>query len=208
MYDSLIKCCEEADLFADASQVYSDMRFIGLEPSQELCRRMALMYCKMGFPETAHNLVDQAEAKGIKVNDMSMYVGLIEAYGKLKLLEKAESVVGSLRCRCSSVDRNAWNALIHAYAANGFYEKARAAFTTMMRDGPSPTVDSINGLMQALIVDGRLNELYLLIQELQDMGFKISKSSIVLMLDAFAQAGNIFEVKNEGCRVFSYYAPL
>lgn len=84
----------------------------------------------------------------------------------------------------------------------------RTAFTTMMRGRPSPTVDSINGLMQALIVDGRLNELYLLIQELQDMGFKISKSSIVLMLDAFAQAGNIFEVKNEGCRVFSYYAPL
>ncbi|CAL5364700.1 unnamed protein product [Camellia sinensis] len=195
MYESLIKCCEETELFAEASQVFSDMTFNGVEPSQNVCESMVLMYCKMGFPETAHHLVDQTEAEGSLFDDISIYVSLIEAYGKLKLLQKAESLVGILRQRFSTVDRKAWNALIQAYAASGCYEKARAAFNTMMRDGPSPTLDTINGLMQALIVDERLNELYVVIQELQDMGFKISKSSILLMLDAFARAGNIFEVK-------------
>ncbi|KAK9120335.1 hypothetical protein Syun_017952 [Stephania yunnanensis] len=195
MYESLIQCCEETRFFAEASQIYSDMKFCGLEPSRSIYQILILMYCKMGFPETAHHLVNLAESLGFMFNGFSPYIDLIEAYGKLNLWEKAESVVGRLRLSHSIVDRKVWNALIHSYAASGCYERARAVFNTMIRDGPSPTVDSINGLLQALIVDGRLDELYVVIQELQDMGFKISKSTILLMLDAFARAGNIFEVK-------------
>ncbi|KAG8381646.1 hypothetical protein BUALT_Bualt06G0143200 [Buddleja alternifolia] len=195
MYESLIKCCEENERFPEACQIFSDMKFHGIETSANIYQTMAFMYCKMDFPETAHHLVDQAEVKGLPFHDTLICTGLIEAYGKVKQLEKAESIVGSLRQRCKILDRKVWNALIQAYAANGCYEKARAAFTTMMRDGPSPTVDNMNSLLQALIVDGRLNELYVVIQDLQDMGFKISKSTIILMLEAFAQSGNIFEVK-------------
>lgn len=210
MYKLLIKCCEESELFSEASQLFSDMSFIGVDPSDDLYRTMVHIYCKMGFPETASCLVHQAEAKGIKIDNISIYVGFIEAYGKLKLLEKAESVVGSLRQKASIVDRKAWNALIQAYAVSGSYEKARAAFNTMMRDGPSPTVESIDGLLQALIVDGRLKELYVVIQELQDMGFKISKGSIILMLEAFAQAGDLFEVKKiyHGMKAAGYYPTM
>ncbi|XP_052204711.1 pentatricopeptide repeat-containing protein At3g18110, chloroplastic [Diospyros lotus] len=210
MYESLIKCCEEAELFAQASQVFSDMRFNGVEPSQNLSETMMLMYSRMGFPETAHHLLDQAEAKGIEFDNLSVYVRLIDSYGKLKLLHKAESLVGILRQRSSIVDRKAWNTLMQAYAASGCYEKARAAFNTMMRDGPSPTVVTINCLMQALIVDGRLNELYVVIQELQDMGFKISKSSILLILNAFARVGNIFEVKKiyNGMKAAGYFPSM
>ncbi|KAK9144092.1 hypothetical protein Sjap_003995 [Stephania japonica] len=195
MYESLIQCCEETGFFAEASQIYSDMKFCCLEPSKSIYQSLVLIYCKMGFPETAHHLVNLAESLGFMFNGFSPYIDLIEAYGKLNLWEKAESVVGRLRLSHSVVDRKVWNALIHSYAASGCYERARAVFNTMIRDGPSPTVDSINGLMQALIVDGRLDELYVVIQELQDMGFKISKSTILLMLDAFARARNIFEVK-------------
>ncbi|CAA2968079.1 pentatricopeptide repeat-containing At3g18110, chloroplastic [Olea europaea subsp. europaea] len=194
MYESLIQCCKE-ERISEASQIFSDMSFCGVEPSKNIYQIMASIYCRMDFPETAQHLVDCAEIKGIPVCDISICTDLIETYGKLKQLEKAESVVGRLRQKSSVVDRKAWNALIKAYAASGCYEKARAAFNTMMRDSPSPTVDTINCLLQALITDGRLNELYVAIQDLQDMGFKISKSSIVLMLDAFAQSGNIFEVK-------------
>ncbi|KAK9272242.1 hypothetical protein L1049_002613 [Liquidambar formosana] len=210
MYESLIQCCEENELFAEASQVFSDMRFYGVEPSENLYQSMVPIYCKLGFPETAHYLVDQAETKGILFDEITVNVGLIDAYGKLKLWQKAESLVGSLRQRRTTVDRKVWNALIHAYAASGCYERARAIFNTMMRDGPSPTVDSINGLLQALIVDGRLNELYVIIQDLQDMGFKISKSSILLLLDAFARAGNIFEVKKiyHGMKAAGYFPTM
>ncbi|TXG48675.1 hypothetical protein EZV62_024550 [Acer yangbiense] len=195
MYESLIHSCEENERFAEASQVFSDMRFYNVQSSEYVYRCMVLIYCKMGFPETAHFIADQAENKGIVFGDFSVYVDIIETYGRLKLWQKAESFVGNLKQRCETVDRKIWNALIQAYAASGCYERARAVFNTMMRDGPSPTVDSVNGLLQALIVDGRLDELYVVIQELQDMDFKISKSSILLMLDAFARAGNIFEVK-------------
>ncbi|PHT53576.1 Pentatricopeptide repeat-containing protein, chloroplastic [Capsicum baccatum] len=206
VYESLIKCCKEAELFSEAAQIFSDMRARGVEPSRDICGIMAVIYCKMDFPETAHYLIDQLEANGMPLGDISFHVSLIEAYGKLKVVEKAESVVASIEHRYGVVGRTAWNALIQAYALSGFYEKARAVFNTMMRNGPSPTVDTINNLMQALIVDGRLNELYVLIQELQDMGFKISKSSILLMLEAFAQAGNIFEVKKiyHGMRAAGY----
>ncbi|MCL7049851.1 hypothetical protein MKW94_021255 [Papaver nudicaule] len=195
VFEPLIISCIGSESFAQASQVYSDMKYYGVEPSQNLYQSLVHLYCHMGFPETAHHLVDQAESLGIIFDDLSMYVELIETYGELKLCQRAESLVGRLRLNKSSVDRRIWNALIHAYATNGLYEQARAVFSTMMRDGPSPTVESINGLMQALIVDGRLDELYVVIQELQDMGFRISKSSILMMLDAFARAGNIFEVK-------------
>ncbi|TMW97495.1 hypothetical protein EJD97_005396 [Solanum chilense] len=206
VFESLIKCCEEAELFAEASQIFSDMRAKGVEPSQDICGTIAVIYCKMGFPETAHYLIDQVEANGVLLGDISFHVSLIEAYGKLKVVEKAESVVATIEYRYGVVERTAYNALIQAYALSGFYEKARAVFNTMMRNGPSPTVDTINNLMQALIVDVRLNELYVLIQELQDMGFKISKSSILLMLEAFAQAGNVFEVKKiyHGMRAAGY----
>lgn len=210
MCSTLIRCCEENEYFSEASQIFSDMRSSGLEPSQDLYQLMAIVYCKLGFPETGHYLVDQAETSGISVQDVPIYTNLIEAYGKLKLLEKAENVMKSLRQRNIIVDRKVWNALIQAYAGSGCYEKARAAFNTMMKDGFTPTVENINSLMQALIIDGRLNELYVVVEELQDMGFKISKSSIILMLDAFAQAGNIFEVKKiyHGMKAAGYFPTM
>ncbi|XP_044478117.1 pentatricopeptide repeat-containing protein At3g18110, chloroplastic-like [Mangifera indica] len=210
MYESLIHCCTENEHFAEASQVFSDMSFYSVEPSESLYRSMVLVYCKMGFPETAHSFIDHAEKRGILFYDFSIYVDIIEAYGSLKLWQKAEGLVGSLRQRYETIDRKVWNALIQAYAASGCYERARAVFNMMMRDGPSPTVDSVNGLLQALIVDGRLNELYVVIQELQDMDFKISKSSILLMLDAFARAGNIFEVKKiyHGMKAAGYFPSM
>ncbi|GAA0147028.1 hypothetical protein LIER_06829 [Lithospermum erythrorhizon] len=210
MYDTLLRCCAETDQYATASQIYSDMLFNGVEPSDDVCRIMCLVYCKMGFPETAHNLLHHVGKNSSLEQDISLCVALIEAYGKLRLLEKVEDVVGCLRQKRVVVDRKVWNALVEAYASSGCYEKARAAFNTMMRDGPSPTVDTINSLLQALVVDGRLSELYVVIQELQDMGFKISKSSIVLMLDAFAKAENIFEVKKiyQGMRAAGYFPTM
>lgn len=194
LHEYLITCCEEAGLLNEASQFFSDMRFYGLKPSQKIYESMVSVYCKMGFPETAHHLVNEAEKDGISFSDLSTSISLIETFGKLKLWQKAESFVGKLR-QHSAVDRKVWNALIYAYAESGCYEQARAVFNMMMKNGPSPSVDSINGLMRALIVDGRLDELYVVIQELQDMDFRISKSTVLIMLDAFVRAGNIFEVK-------------
>ncbi|XP_065852915.1 pentatricopeptide repeat-containing protein At3g18110, chloroplastic isoform X2 [Euphorbia lathyris] len=211
MYESLIQCCEEHELTAEASQIFSDMRFNGLRPSGSLYPSMVLMYCKMGFPETAHCLIDLAEMEGLPVDNISLGIAVIETYGKLKLWQKAESLVGNLRQRyTTTLDRKVWNALIHAYAASGCYERARAVFNLMMRDGPAPTVESINGLLQALIVDKRLEELYVVIQEMQDMGFKISKTSILLMLDAFVRAGNIFEAKKiyHGMKAAGYFPTM
>ncbi|CAA6667097.1 unnamed protein product [Spirodela intermedia] len=196
VYESLIVCCEKKGALSESCQLFSDMTFSGIEPSQSVYQSMISTYCKMGFPETAQHLLHRAESAGLLFGNLSPYLTLIEAYGKLKLCERAESLVGNLRNKFQSkVDRKVWNALIYAYAESGYYEKARAIFNIMIRDGPSPSVDSVNGLLQALIVDGRLEELYVVIQELQDMDFKISKSTILLMLDAFARGGNIFEVK-------------
>ncbi|XP_027360486.1 pentatricopeptide repeat-containing protein At3g18110, chloroplastic [Abrus precatorius] len=210
MYESLIQECVQNELFDIASQIFSDMRFSGVEPSECVYQSMVSVYCRMGLPETAHHLLYHAEKKGLMLDNASVYIDIVETYGKLKVWQKAESLVGSLRQRCSKVDRKVWNALIDAYAFSGCYERARAIFNTMMRDGPSPTVDSINGLLQALIVDGRLNELYVVIQELQDMGLKISKSSILLTLEAFAQAGNLFEVQKiyNGMKAAGYFPTM
>ncbi|XP_072953760.1 pentatricopeptide repeat-containing protein At3g18110, chloroplastic isoform X1 [Typha angustifolia] len=194
LYEYLITCCEEGGFFYEASQLFSDMTFLCIKPSKKIYQSMINMYCKMDFPETAHHLIDRAVKDGIAFDDLSVYVSLIEKYGKLKLWQRAENLVGKLRQQ-SSVDRRIWNALIYAYGESGRYEQARAVFNMMMKNGPSPSVDSVNGLMQALIVDGRLDELYVVVQELQDMDFKISKSTILIMLDAFARSGNIFEVR-------------
>ncbi|KAK1262003.1 Pentatricopeptide repeat-containing protein [Acorus gramineus] len=195
LYESLITCCEKAESFSEASQVFSDMQFYGIKPSENIYRSIITVYCEMGYPETAHHLLNRAEKVGnIVFNSHSLHVLVISAYGKYKQWKRAEEFVGKLRQK-SKIDRKVWNALINAYAMSGQYEQARAVFNTMVRDGPPPSVDSVNGLMQALIVDGRLDELYVVVQELQDMGFKMSKSTIILMLDAFAKAGNIFEVK-------------
>ncbi|XP_068634872.1 pentatricopeptide repeat-containing protein At3g18110, chloroplastic [Aristolochia californica] len=194
VYVALVKCCAETESLNEASQVLSDMKFYAAEPSVDVYQCAVITYCKLGFPETGQQWLDQAERNGIVFGDQFLYVSLIEAYGKLKLLQRAEALVGGLRLH-SQVDRKVWNALIDAYATSGQYEQARAVFNTMVKNGPFPTVDSINGLLQALIVDKRLDELYVVVDDLQDMSFKISKSTILLMLDAFARAGNVFEVK-------------
>ncbi|XP_078157670.1 pentatricopeptide repeat (PPR) superfamily protein [Carex rostrata] len=190
LHECLISCCDEAGLLPDASQFYSDMSFLGIHPSQETYRILINIYCKLNYPETAEHLMQQA-----MLNDLLVYINIIETYGKLKLWEKAEAFVEKLRHQEASLDRRVWNCLIKAYAESGRYEKARAVFNQMMKHGPYPSVDSINGLISALIVDNRLDETYVVIQELQDMNFKISKSTIILMLDAFAREKNIFEVK-------------
>ncbi|XP_062233384.1 pentatricopeptide repeat-containing protein At3g18110, chloroplastic isoform X2 [Phragmites australis] len=193
LYEVLIICLEEAGLFPEACQVFCDMQFIGIKASKKIYESLISTYCKLGFPETAHRLMDDALQSGISLNVLSSRVTIIEAYGKIKLWQQAESFVKGLR-QASGIDRRIWNALIYAYAESGLYEHARAVFDNMMKTGPLPTVDSVNGMMRALIVDGRLDELYMVVQELQDMDFKISKSTVLLMLDAFAKAGDVFEV--------------
>ncbi|KAE8692566.1 hypothetical protein F3Y22_tig00110833pilonHSYRG00314 [Hibiscus syriacus] len=121
MYESLIRCCEESELLAEASHIFTEMRFCGVEPSECVLKCMISVYCKMGFPETAHCLINQAESKGFLLNNHVVYVDVIAAYGKVKLWQKAESVVRNVRQR-SNVDRKIWNALIQAYAASGCYE--------------------------------------------------------------------------------------
>lgn len=193
-YASVIASCIEKKFFSEASQLFSDMKLFGLKPNQSIYESMITAYCNINFPETAHCLIEEAKRVGISFDDHSIYVNLIETYGKMKLWQKAESFVGMLRLH-TTVDRKIWNALIYAYAESGLYEKGRAIFNTMMKHGPQPSIDSVNGLMKALIIDGRLNELYVLVEELQDMDFKISKSTILMILDAFVREGNIFEVK-------------
>ncbi|KAE8726906.1 Pentatricopeptide repeat-containing protein [Hibiscus syriacus] len=158
----VVVLCEACQIDA-ALKEYGNARESGL-----FSRSSTMVNCKMDFPETAHCLINQAESKGFLLNNPVIYVDVIAAYGKVKMWQKAESVVGNVRQR-STVDRKIWNALIQFYAATGCYERARAVFNTMMRDGPSPTLESINGLLEALIVDGRLTEIYVVIQELQDM---------------------------------------
>ncbi|XP_037457682.1 pentatricopeptide repeat-containing protein At3g18110, chloroplastic-like [Triticum dicoccoides] len=193
LYECLITCLEEAEFLPEASQVFCDMQFIGIEPSQKIYESMISTYCKLGFPETARQLMDEAVQSGVWLNTLSSRVTIIKAYGKTKLWQHAENFVKGLNQE-AGVDRRIWNALIHAYAESGLYEQARAVFDVMIKKGPLPTVDSINGMMRALITDGRLDELFVVVQELQDMGFKISKSTVILMLEAFAKAGDVFEV--------------
>lgn len=128
MYESLINSCEETGHFAEASQVYTDIQFCGMKLSETLYQSLVLIYCKLDFPETAHHLLDQAERSDFLLSDFSIHVNIIESYGKLKLWQKAESLVGRLRMKYSTVDREIWNALIHDYAASGLYEQARAVF--------------------------------------------------------------------------------
>ncbi|KAI4976399.1 hypothetical protein ZWY2020_050006 [Hordeum vulgare] len=172
---------------------FKSTTFIGVEPSQKIYESMISTYCKLGFPETAHQLMDEAVQCGVWLHPLSSRVAIIEAYGRTKLWQHAENFVKGLN-QDAGVDRRIWNALIHAYAESGLYEQARAVFDIMIKKGPVPTVDSINGMMRALIIDGRLDELFVVVQELQDMGFKISKSTVILMLEAFAKAGDVFEV--------------
>uniref|UniRef100_A0A0E0DYB7 Pentatricopeptide repeat-containing protein-mitochondrial domain-containing protein n=1 Tax=Oryza meridionalis TaxID=40149 RepID=A0A0E0DYB7_9ORYZ len=193
LYEYLITYLEEAELFPEACQVFCDMQFLGIVPSQKIYQSIIYTYCRLGFPETAYQLMDDAVQSDISLNILSCRVAMIEAYGKLKLWQQAENFVKGLKQE-SGVDRRIWNALIHAYAESGLYEHARAIFDIMIKKGPLPTVESVNGMMRALIVDGRLDELYVVVQELQDLDIKISKSTVLLMLEAFAKAGDVFEV--------------
>lgn len=193
LYEYLITYLEEAELFPEACQVFCDMQFLGIVPSQKIYQSIIYTCCRLGFPETAYQLMDDAARSDISLNILSCRVAMIEAYGKLKLWQQAENFVKGLKQE-SGVDRRIWNALIHAYAESGLYEHARAIFDIMIKKGPLPTVESVNGMMRALIVDGRLDELYVVVQELQDLDIKISKSTVLLMLEAFAKAGDVFEV--------------
>eukprot|EP01018_Ginkgo_biloba_P019886 Gb_33699 [translate_table: standard] len=195
VYEALIIAYEQAELLTEASQLYSDLQFYGVHPTFNCYRSMAMVYCKMGFPETAHHLVGCIAKSGVILQDFSIHVALMEAYGKQKLWQKAESVFGQLRLLNLPLDGKVWNALIHSYAESGRYEQGRAMFNQMLEAGLSPTADTINGLMQALINADRLEDLQILAEEMQQMDFRISKSTILLMLYAFAKVGNIPEVK-------------
>lgn len=195
VYEALILACEQAELLAEASQLYSDLQFYGVEPTFHCYRSAAMIYCKLGFPETAEYLIGCIFKSGAILQDFSIHVALIEAYAKQKMWQRAETVFGQLRFLSLPLDGKVWNALIYAYAESGCYEQARAAFDEMLRVGLSPTTQTINGLMQAFINAERLDHLQDLVEEMQQMGFRISKSTVLLMLNSFAKVGNVSEVK-------------
>lgn len=195
VYEALILACEQAELLAEASQLYSDLQFYGVQPTFNCYRSAAMVYCKMGFPETAEYLIGCSLKSGASLQDFSIYVALIEAYAKQKMWQRAEGIFGQLRLLNLPLDGKVWNALIYAYAENGCHEQARAAFDEMLRVGLSPTAETVNGLMQALINADKLDHLQVLVEEMQQMGFRISKSTVLLMLNSFAKVGNVSEVK-------------
>ncbi|KAL2321896.1 hypothetical protein Fmac_026275 [Flemingia macrophylla] len=63
---------------------------------------MVFVYCRMDLLETTHHLLFRAEKNGIIVDNVFVYVCILETYEKLKAWKKAESFVGSLRQKRSA----------------------------------------------------------------------------------------------------------
>ncbi|KAI4965684.1 hypothetical protein ZWY2020_051139 [Hordeum vulgare] len=142
---------------------------------------LSLLQCIRGM-SSSHNLISECSIMLLCKNQkivaalQSTTVAIIEAYGRTKLWQHAEKIYVKGLNQDAGVDRRIWNALIHAYAESGLYEQARAVFDIMIK-GPS------------LIIDGRLDELFVVVQELQDMGFKISKSTVMKIYNGMKEAG-------------------
>eukprot|EP00252_Welwitschia_mirabilis_P026857 TRINITY_DN8970_c0_g1_i1.p1 TRINITY_DN8970_c0_g1~~TRINITY_DN8970_c0_g1_i1.p1 ORF type:complete len:1064 (+),score=229.75 TRINITY_DN8970_c0_g1_i1:447-3194(+) len=196
VYESLLEACEQTGMSSEASQLYLDMKSSALQLTPRCYRSLALVYCKMGLPATAHSLLDFAAKSGSGTgNGTSIHVALIQAYGKQGMWQKAEKYFAELHVTDKVADDKVWGALISAYAISGCYEQAKAAFDQMLKDGLSPTVKTINDLVKACINGDAMGQIYALLEDIQKVGFKISRSTILLILNGFAKAGDVFEVK-------------
>nr|KYP52671.1 hypothetical protein KK1_025413 [Cajanus cajan] len=202
-YNTIIHMYGKQGRHDQALQLYRDMQSSGRNPDAVTYTVLIDSLGKAGKVVEAANVMSEMLDAGVKPT-LHTYSALICAYAKAGKQVEAEETFNCMRRSGIKADRLAYSVMLDFFLRYNEMRKAMGLYHEMIRE------DSINGLLQALIVDRRLNELYVVIQELQDMGFKISKSSILLTLEAFAQAGNLFEVQKiyNGMKAAGYFPTM
>lgn len=205
MYRTLLVAFEDADMLDDVVEVIDDMQRSGVQPDEKCQKIAASSYCRLGLVDSAYKLVSGMTLSQKSELALDSYVCLIEAYGKQRLWERAESMFREAQQVGYEASTRAWNALISAYANCGQHENAKFAVSEMIKAGKMPTTTTCTAMLQAVINAGKFQDIRGVLQEMRQFGVSPTKNVFLDILNSSACEGKVhvaksvfFELKGAG----------
>lgn len=202
LYHSLICLCRTSGRYAEAMQVYSEMRHMGVEPSWytactviDICGRLdEASAVEMGealFKEM------RSSALGRESTDVGAYTVTINMFLKAGLVQKATEVSSLVLEHEGLVpDPALFLAMLRAYSRNDMPAKAVQVYKRMLEVRLAWTAPMFNGVIHCC---GRALPLEEIIKVfLATVYAKVPLSSVTcnLMMDIFAKAGLLDKAEN------------
>ncbi|KAF0903789.1 hypothetical protein E2562_029894, partial [Oryza meyeriana var. granulata] len=212
-YNTLISACSQGSNLDDAVALFEEMIASECRPDLWTYNAMVSVHGRCGKAQEAERMFKELVEKGFQP-DAVTYNSLLYAFAKEGDVDRVERVCEELVKAGFKKDGITYNTMIHMYGKMGRLDLALGLYDEMRAIGCTPDAVTYTVLVDSLGKMDRISEAGKVLEEmadaglkptleLQDLDIKISRSTVLLMLEAFAKAGDVFEICLSGIVVLT-----
>ncbi|KAH7430087.1 hypothetical protein KP509_09G082800 [Ceratopteris richardii] len=138
--------------------------------------------------------VEEMEKEGI-IADAKLYCKLVEIYGRLGMLQEAESTFDHMRRLKQQPSLLAYTVLIHQLVKVNHIKRAEDVFEDMLSIGCSADHVLYSVLMDGYGRLGRLEDVMRILREMVETGLSPDKIAYTTLINSFCDAGKVEEAE-------------
>jgi len=183
-YSALMKVYSHSGMFSEACDLYSEITAQGLEPDAIMYGCLMKFSAECGRTDLARELFAKAPA-----HDIHHYMAMIRAAGQDKDVDKAFSILASMKTSGIVLDTFACNSVLDVCSGAGQMERARALVNEMRKDGNFDMV-SYNTLLKGYGACGDTKKAKEVIAEMEEVGLQPNDISYNSLINMYASVGN------------------
>ncbi|KAI5085104.1 hypothetical protein GOP47_0001273 [Adiantum capillus-veneris] len=169
-----------------ALELFGKMQEAGVSPNAVTFVCILKACGGLGASYMGQEIHAEVESKGLLRTNVFIGSAVVDMYGNLGALGKAQDVFDKLPIRNSV----SWNALISGYSESGYDRKVLKCFERMLYEGPLPNAVTFACVLKACANTGAVDKGRRIHAEVERMGF-LSKEAFVgsSLINMYAKSG-------------------
>lgn len=178
-WTSLISACMSCRMPVEALQVFSDMLHLGVKPNSVTLSTVLRVCSESKALDVGRQIHCQALRRALE-DDVYLGSGLVDVYASCSSIRQARIVFDTIPYK----DTVSWIVMLAAYFVDGECEEALKLFELMRSGGVALSSASWNCMISGLAQNGRPEEAFRMLGQMQQLGFKPNHITVVSALPA------------------------
>ncbi|KAJ7519578.1 hypothetical protein O6H91_20G044800 [Diphasiastrum complanatum] len=187
-YNTLISACSSQNRWAEAEEIFDEMRRQHCEPDIWTYNAMISVYGRSGAVEAAKHIFTSMQVKGFDP-DAVTYNSMLYAFAKAGRIDEVDQIRKKMLASDCHADEITYNTMIYMYGKAGLHHEAAATYSQMKSNRCHPDVVTFTVLIDALGKEGLVQEASNVYVEMVEKGIQPSLQAYSAMICAYAKAG-------------------
>ncbi|CAL9098673.1 unnamed protein product [Musa textilis] len=178
-WTSLISACMSCRMPVEALRVFRDMLHLGVKPNSVTLSAVLRVCSESKALHVGRQIHCQALRRTLE-DDVYVGSGLVDVYASCSSIRQARIVFDTIPYK----DTVSWIVMLAAYFVDGECEEALKLFELMRSGGVALSPASWNCMISGLAQNGRPEEAFRMLGQMQQLGFKPNHITVVSALPA------------------------